>query len=179
MAICSCEVQILTRTTYRPLAQRQSTRLISGRFRVQTPNVLSVRFYWWCAAMTEPYFVSQYLSRIEAAHLDILENIVPIDKTITLWWGLDGLRLNEDGTMEWMSRKKKRTSESAPYQPCQCQSIQPFQTSMLHQALWDDQTQCTRNRIEALNAAIQQCCVQYSAQYPPYYYGGCCGRYIG
>lgn len=129
--------------------------------------------------MTEKCSVFEYLSRIEAAHLDILENIVPTDKTITLWWGLDGLRLNEDGTMEWVSRKKKRTSESAPYQPCQCQSIQPFQTSMLHQARWDDQTQCTRNRMEALNAAIQQCCVQYSAQYPPYYHGGCCGSYIG
>lgn len=149
--------------------------------------------------MTEPYFVSKYLSRIEAAHLDILESKVPTDKTITLWWGLDGLRLNEDGTMEWVSRKKKRTSESAPYQPCQCQSIQPsFQTSMLHQARWTDQTQCTREQIQALmnrNAALQlqygsgqsaqminglqQCCVQYQAQYPPYYYGGCCGNYIG
>ena len=127
--------------------------------------------------MTEPYFVSKYLSRIEAAHLDILESIIPIEKTVILWWGLDGLQLNEDGTMKWVSRKKKRSPESVSFQSCQ--SIQPIQTSMLHQALWDDQAQCTRNRIEALNAAIQQCCVQYSAQYPPYYHGGCCGSYIG
>ena len=146
--------------------------------------------------MTEQYSVSKYLSRIEASHLDKNQTKHPTDKTITLWWGLDGLRLNEDGTMEWVSRKKKRTSESAPYQPCQCQSIQPFQTSMLHQARWTDQTQCTREQIQALmnrNAALQvqcgqsdqminglqQCYVQYQAQYPPYYYGGCCGSYIG
>ncbi len=104
--------------------------------------------------MTEQYSVSKYLSRIEAAHLDILESKVPTDKTITLWWGLDGLKLNEDGTMELVSRKKKRTSESAPYQPCHGQIAQMIN-------------------------GLQQCCVQYQAQYPPYYYGGCCGSYIG
>ena len=132
--------------------------------------------------MTEPYFVSKYLSRIEAAHLDILESKAPADKTITLWWGLDGLRLNEDGTMEWVSRKRKQPPKSAFYPLGQ--SIQTLQTSMLHQARWTDQTQCTREQIQYGQIAqmineLQQCCVQYQAQYPPYYYGGCCGSYIG
>lgn len=26
---------------------------------------------------------------------------------------------------------------------------------------------------------LTQCCVQYPAQYPPYFYGGCCGNYVG
>lgn len=133
------------------------------------------------------FYVFEYLSRIEQAHLDILEGLEPTDKAIVLWWGLDGLRVNEDGTTEWVSRKKRKSSETVFYQPCQ--SIQT----------WTDQTQSTRERIEALMArnaalatqcladarsaymanALQQCCVQYTAQHPPYYYGGCCGSYIG
>lgn len=138
------------------------------------------------------FSVSEYLSRIEQAALDILESMKPIDKTITLWWGLDGLRLNEDGTTEWVSRKKKSV-EPVFYQPCQ--SIQPIHAGIL----LSDQTQSTRAQIDALmarNAAlqaqcivdarnakivnmIQQCCVQHPAQYPPYYYGGCCCNFMG
>lgn len=54
----------------------------------------------------KPFCVSEYYSRTEKIALDILERRKPADKTITLWWGLDGLRLNEDGTTEWISRKK-------------------------------------------------------------------------
>lgn len=129
------------------------------------------------------FSVSEYLSRIERAHLDILEGLKPVSKAITLWIGLDGLRLNEDGTMEWVSRKKP--AENVAYQPCQF--VQPVRTGVI----LADQTQSTRAQIEDLiaqNAALQmqswqnmqmvnvfqQCCVQYSAQYPSYYYGGCC-----
>lgn len=137
------------------------------------------------------FTVSEYFSRIERANLDILEDQKPVSKVITLWLGLDGLQLNEDGTTEWVSRKK--TAENVLYQPCQ--SVRPIQTG-LQQAIWADQTQSTRARIEELMAqnsalqmqswqsmqmanALQQCCVQYPTQYPPYYYGGCCGNYIG
>lgn len=105
------------------------------------------------------FSVSEYLSRIEQAALDILESMKPIDKTITLWWGLDGLRLNEDGTTEWVSRKKKSV-EPVFYQPCQ--SIQPIHAGVL-----------------LSDHMIQQYCVQYPAQYPPYYYGGCCCNFMG
>ncbi len=134
------------------------------------------------------FSVSKYLSRIEEASLEILENLEPINGAITLWWGLDGLRLNEDGTTEWVSRRKKPV-ETVLYQPCQ--SVMPIQAEH-QQARWTDQTQSTRAQIEALMArnaalatqcladarsaymanALQQCCVQYTAQYPPYYYGG-------
>ena len=53
----------------------------------------------------EPFVVSEYYDRMEKAALDILENQEPVDQTIILWWGLDGLRLNEDGELEWISRK--------------------------------------------------------------------------
>lgn len=54
----------------------------------------------------KPFCVSEYYYRTEKIALDILERQKTADKTITLWWGMDGLRLNEDGTTEWISRKK-------------------------------------------------------------------------
>ncbi len=53
-----------------------------------------------------PFIVSEYLERMEKAGIEVLENREPIERTIILWWGLDGLRLNEDGMLEWISRKK-------------------------------------------------------------------------
>ena len=135
------------------------------------------------------FTVSEYFSRIERAHLDILEDLKPVSKVITLWLGLDGLQLNEDGTTEWVSRKK--TAENVFYHPCQ--SIQT----------WIGQTQSTRAQIDARMAQnvasqaqlwqsmlvanmAQQCCPPEGsggtagfAHYPPYYYGGCCGNYLG
>ena len=81
----------------------------------------------------DPFVVSEYYDQMEKAALDILEQQEPVDQTIILWWGLDGLRLNEDGTLEWVNRRKP--------------SMQ-------------------------LISSLQQCCVQYPAQYVQYIYGG-------
>lgn len=54
------------------------------------------------------FSTSKYLEVIEKAHLSILEeqeNREPY--IITLWWGLDGVRLNDAGEVEWISRRKK------------------------------------------------------------------------
>lgn len=95
------------------------------------------------------FSVSEYFDRLEKASLEILENRRPIDKTITLWWGFDGIRLSEDGTCKWVSRKKK-TVENVFYQPCQ--SIQwsmPFESGTLRYG-FTSQIQSTRARIEEL-----------------------------
>lgn len=114
--------------------------------------------------------LSEYLSRIEKTSLDILESVEPIDKTITLWWGFDGIHLNEDGTTEWVSRRKP--VENIFYQPCQ--SILPCPTGVFF-----DQTQSTKAQIDAIIAQaattqksnlIQQYYIQYPTQYPLYYY---------
>ena len=140
----------------------------------------------------EPFVVSEYYDRMEKAALDILENQEPVDQTIILWWGLDGLRLNEDGTMEWVSRKKQKPVQRSEFGQLR-QSIQAYNPNLF------DQTQSTRASIDALMAqnvslqmqayqaqqtaqvinSLQQCCVQYPAQYPPYFYGGCCLNYVG
>lgn len=110
--------------------------------------------------------VIEYLSRIEEASLDILEAKTPIDKSITLWWGLDGLRLNEDGTFEWISRKKsKPINQNISYQ--MCQSIQPSQME-LQQTRWADQTQCVKAQLDTLmsqNIALQMQFMQNANYY--------------
>lgn len=51
----------------------------------------------------KPFSVTEYLDRMEREFLKIADKS---DKyLIVLWWGFDGLRLNEDGTAEWISRK--------------------------------------------------------------------------
>lgn len=50
--------------------------------------------------------------RMERAQIDIIESRNPIDKSITLWWGLDGLRLNEDGSIENIHRSNKTAINS-------------------------------------------------------------------
>lgn len=60
------------------------------------------------------FSVSNYLARTEKAYLQILEEQKPFEYELVLWWGLDGIRLNKDGTTEWISRKKKIESEPVP-----------------------------------------------------------------
>lgn len=55
----------------------------------------------------EPLSISDYLSRRERTILDLMEQREKEGPcTITLWLGLDGLQLNEDGSTEWVSRRK-------------------------------------------------------------------------
>lgn len=58
-------------------------------------------------APSAPFSVSAYLDRLERIRLDICEDQKPVDQTIILWWGLDGLTLDEKGKLKWISRKKK------------------------------------------------------------------------
>lgn len=51
------------------------------------------------------FSVSEYMERTEKAWLEIMreQERKPV-YLITIWWGLDGLKLNEDGTTEWIRR---------------------------------------------------------------------------
>lgn len=94
---------------------------------------------------SEPFVISEYYARTEQAALDILEQQEPMDQTIILWCGLDGLRLNEDGTMEWVSRRKPKPVHGNIFGQL-CQSIPEYNPDLLAQ------TQTTRSSIDALMA---------------------------
>lgn len=124
----------------------------------------------------EPFVVSEYLTRIEKASIEILESRKPVEQIVILWWGLDGLRLNEDGTAEWISRKKPSpVQRNVFYQPCQAVIPPPKY----------DMGQSTQAKIDALMAQNMQLQVQawqaeqsgqminalqrYVVQWPGYY----------
>lgn len=143
-------------------------------------------------AKTEPFIVSEYYDQMEKAALDILEQQEPVDQTIILWWGMDGLRLNDDGTLEWVRRKKQKpVQENVFYQLCQsAPAYNPdllAQTQSTRASIDDLMAQNASLRMQALQAqqtaqainSLQQCCVQHPAQYPQYRYAGCCCNFLG
>lgn len=93
------------------------------------------------------FSVYEHLERIEKAYLEILETRQPISQSITLWWGLDGLRLKEDGTTEWISRRKpKAESKPLPTPP-----IQQLQTQMMQQ-ISPEQLAAYNTRMDLMNS---------------------------
>lgn len=59
--------------------------------------------------VASPFKVSAYLARMEKVHLDLLKEHQPVDGTITLWLGLDGLQIAPDGESEWIRREPFQT----------------------------------------------------------------------
>lgn len=54
----------------------------------------------------DEFSVMKYFDRMDQALEDILQKQRPVDKTVILWWGLDGLTLDENGDLKWISRKR-------------------------------------------------------------------------
>lgn len=118
----------------------------------------------------KPFIVSEYCDRIEKISLKILEEQEPVEKIVILWWGLDGLRMNEDGSLEWISRKKTEpVKQNVFYQPCQtiqprpkydmCQSTQTT-IDELHTKISALQVQSAQDSWNAaMMAALQSCVV--------------------
>lgn len=74
----------------------------------------------------KPFSLPDYFDRMEKLHLKLMqEREERKPQIITLWWGFDGLRLNQDGTTKWVSRRpakkesiKTGTSHKAMNQCC-------------------------------------------------------------
>lgn len=124
----------------------------------------------------EHFVVSEYLARIEKASIEILESRKPIEQIVILWWGLDGLRLNEDGTAEWISRKKPApVQRNVFYQPCQsvipppqydmCQSTQAKIDAFVVQNMQLQVQACQAEQNRRMINALQS----YVVRWPGYY----------
>ncbi len=75
----------------------------------------------------KPFIVSEYLSRIEQENLKIMEERENKEEyIITLWIGLDGLRMKDNGEFEWITRmEKKEEIPSTFVDPGMCHFINP------------------------------------------------------
>ena len=135
----------------------------------------------------KPFIVSEYYARIEKAALDILGDQKPADQTITLWLGLDGLRMNKDGSSEWISRKKPGPVNQGVF----CQPMQSLAQAAYPTYSTDNMCQNTLDTIGRLQAQLSvcnvntqiqaqlQCCqVRYPGYYPSYFYGGTYPTYL-
>lgn len=56
----------------------------------------------------EPFSPITYMERIQNAHEEILheKELKKEPSIIILWWGLEGIQLNEDGSLQWVKKRK-------------------------------------------------------------------------
>lgn len=121
------------------------------------------------------FSVSKYMGRIEKYGIEIMsERQKETNYQIILWIGIDGLRLNDDGTTEWI-RREKETEKPISISYSQCQSM----NWNAMQLPYSECQQSTINQLEAQNHMLQmqiQMNIQSAnAIYPtyiqnPYYY---------
>lgn len=110
----------------------------------------------------EPFIVSDYLEEMDRALVDILQKQEPVDQIIILWWGLDGLTLDENGELKWISRKKpKPVNQNVSYQPQQgiCQSPAGIINDLQYQNTYCQTQASPQAQIANLIAQTQTCCV--------------------
>lgn len=121
---------------------------------------------------SKPFVVSEYWKEMDRHLVDILQKQKPVDQIIILWWGLDGLTLDENGELKWISRKKPEpVNQDVFYHPCQgynqivnrenmLQSQQAVLNSMQYQNIyWQIQT-AHQVQMENFISQIQACCAQ-------------------
>ena len=106
-----------------------------------------------------PFVVSEYLDRIENTCIKMWEDQTPVDKTITLWWGLDGLKLEQDGTTKWVSRKKKPVVPKCnPVNSGIFHSLVPCYVPSYRVIGNDNQMSCSYNKL--FEDELRRCCAQ-------------------
>lgn len=114
-----------------------------------------------------PFSVCEYYDRIEKAQLEILEEQKPVESMIILWWGFDGLRLDKDGTLQWISRKKpEAVNQNVFYQPPQSMAM----AQIINQLDMRNMCENTRSHIQALQDAERICAmsqISIPSQIPP------------
>ena len=107
------------------------------------------------ASICEPFSVGNYLERIDRELVDLLSTHGSEKTPEILWWGLDGLRLKEDGTTEWISRKKPKPDRMSFPQPA------PSEFAGLPSQWFSFQTaQCTRDTLDRLR--MENTCIRNS-----------------
>lgn len=116
----------------------------------------------------EEFFVLEYLERTEKLSAEIIRNREKqTDYSLTLWAGIDGLSLNEDGTMEWIRHEEDEEPKpsSVYYSPTQhldFSMVQSWHSGT--QELCSSACQAPYNQIQVLQSQLQACCVQQQMQ---------------
>lgn len=76
------------------------------------------------------FSVSDYYQRMEKVYLDIVsERENKNDYKLTLWLGIDGLQLNDDGTTQWIKRVQKKKENKPTQDFCSQNTMQNIHSS--------------------------------------------------
>lgn len=104
----------------------------------------------------ESYSASGYLERMEKYCLSL--NVEPEPYLITLLWGYDGLRMNDDGTTEWISIRPVDTPHKFEARTAQASADESIRNAIWNS--WFSETGDSRicsslHEIELLNCQMQ------------------------
>lgn len=110
--------------------------LIRGRNRAEkyASEIIAMQSEMLNYKSHRPFSVSDYLGRIEKQHLKIEQDKeAQKDECIVLWLGLYGLRLNKDGTLEWIDRREKEHTHTdySLLQNCCCDNTMSCNTAQM------------------------------------------------
>lgn len=120
----------------------------------------------------EPFNVLEYSQRREKLILE-LEKEYQAEHTIVLWWSYDGLKLNKDGTHEWISKKPPDPIKQAIESNLQNQPISLDMALLSLNAAAMVNTLQMQNAVQNLNTAMMY--PRYLPSYP--YYNGYLGGF--
>lgn len=134
----------------------------------------------------KPFSLQEYLERRENLALELIaEQEAREPYVITLWWGFDGLRLNADGTTEWISRRPEPKPETVcpalqnGYTDCSgaAQSLASILQDSIQNQIRSLQMQRMQSQLQTLQASqmlqppIPYCPGQFPSPYfSPMYY---------
>lgn len=100
IAICWIALMVLIIVACHSLTHREKKEQKHGmRFTTMSPEIFTLM----CSEDYEPFNIESEALKLQEER----EKQEPY--LITLWWGFDGLRLNADGSTEWISRRKEKT----------------------------------------------------------------------
>lgn len=109
------------------------------------------------------FSVAEYLERMEKLHIDLHRQRENEKKEpVVLWWGEDGLRINEDGTTERISKRQK--PKEVVYSP-DTETITDImgnvyaynvQTTTLDDTRWLESLQTPQEKIQELKMEMGQ-----------------------
>lgn len=103
----------------------------------------------------DKFFVSEYFERTEKIYNDILKEkekqAESEEYIIVLWWGFDGLRLNKDGSSEWIRKEEESDCLQKPHIESKVVTTIPFYGYGYGYIL-------NNPLINPLTTQIQQCC---------------------
>lgn len=116
-------------------------------------------------AYEQPFSLSDYYKRKEQLLLELERERATTPYQITLWFGLNGIRVNSNGTFDWISRKEINFTKCAHFvnndnSEWTPQATEKVKTVLLTQQICQLHSTENDSQINQLNMAMEQASFQ-------------------